>query len=181
MALALQACWKISILSDRLVGELCASKSGDSIVLTVGPDRYHSLGGPFSSVRDYLHAYIRSSLDALQKQQGIDEYKERFLSGIINFVEGGMHKIPIVMEDVPIVAMHSDMGLHNIILSPIIPTDIKAVIDWEFVASAPYASLHRMIEMLFRKPALNDMVPNTSTPTSFVTLLERDSRLEEVE
>jgi aminoglycoside phosphotransferase (APT) family kinase protein len=51
--------------------------------------------------------------------------------------------------------MHSDLGLHNIILSPTIPTDINAVIDWEFAASAPYASLHRMIEMLFRKPAFN--------------------------
>jgi hypothetical protein len=30
-----------------------------------------------------------------------------------------------------------------------------AIIDWEFVASAPYASLHRVIEMLFRKSASN--------------------------
>jgi Phosphotransferase enzyme family len=66
-----------------------------------------------------------------------------------------MHNIPAIVEDVPIVAVHSDMGPHNVILSPTQPTDIMAIIDWEFVASAPYASLHRVIEMLFREPASN--------------------------
>jgi hypothetical protein len=155
MALAFQACWSISIPTNRLIGELCAAKAGDSIVLTVSPDRHHSLGGPFSFVRDYLRAYIRASLDAFRRQEGIDEYKERFLQQVTDFVEGGMPNIPQIVENVPIVAMHSDMGLHNIILSSTTPTDIKAVIDWEFTASAPYASLHRVIEMLFRKPALN--------------------------
>jgi len=70
-------------------------------------------------------------------------------------VEGGMQNIPTIVEDLPIVAMHSDMGLRNTILSPTNRTDINAVIDWGFTASAPYASLHKMIEMLFRKPAMN--------------------------
>jgi aminoglycoside phosphotransferase (APT) family kinase protein len=66
-----------------------------------------------------------------------------------------MHNIPAIVEDIPVVAVHSDMGPHNVILSPTTPTDIKAIIDWEFVASAPYASLHRIIEMLFRESAPN--------------------------
>ena len=40
------------------------------------------------------------------------------------------------------------MRPHNVILSPTTPTDIKAIFDWEFVASAPCASL-RVIEILF--------------------------------
>jgi hypothetical protein len=155
MALAFQACWRIPLPKERLIGELCAVQDGNCVVLTVGPDRHYSLGGPFDSVRDYLRAYIYSSLDALKRQQGIDEYKERFLQRVTDFVEGGMHNIPIIVEDVPIVAMHSDMGPHNVILSPTTPTDIMAIIDWEFVASAPYASLHQVIEMLFREPASN--------------------------
>jgi hypothetical protein len=102
-----------------------------------------------------LRTYICSSLDAFKRQQVIDEYKARLLQRITNFVEGGMHNIPTVVEDVPVVAMHSDMGPHNVILSPTTPTDIMAIIDWEFVASAPYASLYRVIEMLFREPASN--------------------------
>jgi aminoglycoside phosphotransferase (APT) family kinase protein len=66
-----------------------------------------------------------------------------------------MHNIPAIVEDIPVVAIHSDMGPHNVILSPSRPTDIMAIIDWEFVASAPYASLHRVIEMLFRRSASN--------------------------
>jgi hypothetical protein len=43
--------------------------------------------------------------------------------------------------------MHADMGPHNIIVSSETHTEIQAVINWEFVASAPYASLHRIIEI----------------------------------
>jgi hypothetical protein len=151
MALAFQASWRIQLPKERLIGELCAVQTDDCVVLTVGPDRHYSLGGPFASVR----AYICSSLDAFKRQQGIDEYKARFLQRVTNFVEGGMHNIPTIVEDVPVVPMHSDMSPHNVILSPTTPTDIVAIIDWEFVASAPYASLYRVIEMLFREPASN--------------------------
>ncbi|MCJ1387069.1 hypothetical protein MMC17_010198, partial [Xylographa soralifera] len=137
------------LIFGRLIGELCAVQAGGSTVLTVSPDRHYNLGGPFTSVRDYLRAYICSSLDAFKRQQGIDEYKTRFLRRVTDFVEGA------IVEDVPVVAIHSDMGPHNVILSPTTPTDIMAIIDWEFVASAPYASLHRVIEMLFREPASN--------------------------
>ncbi|KAM5473641.1 hypothetical protein MauCBS54593_002438 [Microsporum audouinii] len=117
------------------------------------------VGGPFSSVREYLQAYIKSSLVALEKQQGIEKYKEKFLERIGDFVKNCMHKIPAIVEDIPIVAMHSDMGPHNIIVSSHTHIDIEAVIDWEFVASAPFASLYRIIEMFFRKPAENGFGP----------------------
>ncbi|KAJ8125628.1 hypothetical protein O1611_g8010 [Lasiodiplodia mahajangana] len=159
MALAFQACWQIQLPEGRLIGELTAATTDGRVVLTVGPDRHYSLGGPFRSVREYLRAYIRSSFLALEKQQGIEEYRERFLERIRGFVDNRMHNIPAIVEDVPIVAMHADMGPHNIIVSSQTHTEIQAVIDWEFVSSAPYASLHRIIEMFFRRPAENGFGP----------------------
>ncbi|KAK4038308.1 hypothetical protein C8A01DRAFT_17583 [Parachaetomium inaequale] len=157
MALAFQACWEIELPKPRLIGELAAYPAEDgSITLEIEPDRHHGLGGPFHSVRDYLRAYIRSSLVSLQRQQGIEEYKARFLHRIEDFVKNRLDDgIPAVVEDIPVVAVHADMGLHNVIVSEQTPTEVQAVIDWEIVSSAPYASLHRIIEMLFRKPAPN--------------------------
>ncbi|KAK3938220.1 hypothetical protein QBC46DRAFT_441228 [Diplogelasinospora grovesii] len=161
MALAFDACWRIQLPEKHLIGELIAAEIDGRVVLKIGPDRRHSLGGPFRSVRAYLHAYIKSSLVALEKQQGIDEYKERFLDRIRDFVGNRLHihNIPAIVEDIPIVAMHADMGPHNVIVDSHIRTEIRAVIDWEFVASAPYASLDRIVEMVFRKPAPNGFGP----------------------
>ena len=78
---------------------------------------------------------------------------------IRDFVNNGMQNIPAIVEDITIVFMHTDMGLHNVIVSSSAPTEIQAIIDWEFVASAPFASLHRIIEMLFRKHASNGFGP----------------------
>ena len=150
IALAFQACWTIQLPQPQLIGDLLGE---DTKGLRIEPDRHYSLGGPFNSVREYLRAHIRYSFSALSKQQGIDEYKEKYLGRIREFLDRHEHDIPIMVEEVPIVAMHADMGLHNIILSSQTPTEIQAIIDWEFVASAPYASLYRIIEMLFRKPA----------------------------
>ena len=158
MALAYQACWRIQ-LPKRLIGELIATESGGRVVLGIGPDRHYGLGGPFSSVREYLRAYIQVSLVTLEKQEGIEDYKQRFLGRIRSFVDTRMHNIPAIVEDIPLVAMHADMGLHNVIVSSQTYTEIRAVIDWEFAASAPYASLYRIIEMLFRKPASNGFGP----------------------
>ncbi|KAI1455373.1 hypothetical protein F4805DRAFT_271315 [Annulohypoxylon moriforme] len=162
MALAFQACWRIQLPEDHLIGELIAETRDGQVVLKVGPDRHHGLGGPFRSVRDYLRAYIRTSFLALEKQEDIEEYKEQFLERIRDFVDNRMHNIPAIVEDVPIVAVHADMGPHNVIVSSQAHTEIQAVIDWEFVSSAPYASLHRIIEMLFRKPAPNGFGPEYS-------------------
>ncbi|KAL7620888.1 hypothetical protein AAE478_008198 [Parahypoxylon ruwenzoriense] len=162
MALAFQACWRIQLPEDHLIGELVAATTDDRVNLQVEPDRHYGLGGPFRSVREYLRAYIRASLLALEKQQGIKEYKERFLDRIKGFVDNHMHNIPAIVEDIPIVVMHADMGLHNVIVSSQTHTEIRAIIDWEFLSSAPYASLHRIIEMLFRKPAPNGFGPEYS-------------------
>ncbi|KAL9609306.1 MAG: hypothetical protein Q9167_005910 [Letrouitia subvulpina] len=156
IALAFQACWRIQLPEAHLIGELIWDKVDG---LSIGPDRHHSLGGPFRSIRGYLRAYIKSSLLALEKQQGIEEFKERYLDRIRKFVDSRLCDIPAIVEDVPIVAVHADMGLHNIIVSNQTPTEIRAIIDWEFVASAPYASMYRIIEMLFRKPAENGFGP----------------------
>jgi hypothetical protein len=71
MALAFQASWRIPLPNERLIGGLRAAHAGDRIVLSVGSDRHHNLGGPLTSVRDHLRAYIRSSLDAFKQQQVI--------------------------------------------------------------------------------------------------------------
>lgn len=151
MALAYEACWKIQLTEDHLIGELVADMVDDSISLKIEPDRHYGLGGPFSSVREYLRAHIRYILPCLERAEGIDEYKERFLSRIQTFVNNCMHKIPAIVEEVPIVAMHTDMGLHNIIVSAEQPTEIQAIIDWEFLASAPYATIDGLLELLFRR------------------------------
>lgn len=74
-----------------------------------------------------------------------------------DFVENRLHNIPPVVEDIPIVAMHTDLGPHNAIVSSQTCSEIRAIIDWEFVASTP--SLHRIIKMLFRRPAPNRVGP----------------------
>ncbi|KAK0636618.1 hypothetical protein B0T17DRAFT_519523 [Bombardia bombarda] len=176
MACAFQACWSIQLPEPRLIGELIVGadpddggkdepgttpRLGDSTYFSIGPDRHYNLGGPFSSVREYLQAHIKSTLIALEKQQGIEEYKEQYLERIRDFVHNRMdvYKIPSIVEDTPVVAIHSDMGPHNVIISDHTPINIHAIIDWEFVASAPFLSQYRIIEMLFRKPAPNGFGP----------------------
>ncbi|KAL8847312.1 MAG: hypothetical protein Q9221_007657 [Calogaya cf. arnoldii] len=156
IALAYQACWQIPLPEPHPIGELIGDEAGG---LRIEPDRHHGLGGPFSSVREYLRAHIRAAFVALEKQQCIEEYKERFQERIKAFIEQHLGDIPPVVEDIPIVAMHADMSLHNIILSSDTPTEIRAVIDWEFVASAPYASLCPTIERLFRQSVANQFGP----------------------
>jgi len=155
LARAFNALWQIAPPAEGLIGELKAHNTGRQIELSVGPDRYHSLGGPFSSVAAYLRASIRAALSAFQKQQGIEEYKSRYLQRVTEFVEAGMLSIPAVVEQIPIVVVHEDMGLHNVIVSAADPTHIVAIIDWEFCSVTPYASLFPVIEKLFRKPAAN--------------------------
>jgi len=78
-----------------------------------------------------------------------------YLPLLTGFVDAGIHNIPAVVEEVPIVVLHQDMGLHNIILSSDDPTTVKAIIDWEFCASAPYPSIYSVIERFFRMKAMN--------------------------
>lgn len=156
LALAFDAVWSVPFPGKRSIGEIKATVTKDNkILLSVGPDRHHSLGGPFASVADYLRAFIRVRLKQFQAQEGIAEYKSQFLERVTAFVKNGMYNVPPVVEQIPVVVLHEDMGLHNIIVSHNDPTSIQAIIDWEFCASAPYASLHLIIESLFRMPAIN--------------------------
>ncbi|KAL2830754.1 hypothetical protein BDW59DRAFT_158201 [Aspergillus cavernicola] len=133
MALAFQACWTIPLPGPHMIGELSARES-----------KTHT---------------GRLALVALEKQQGIQEYHKGYLDRIQAFVANHLNKIPAVAEDIPLVALHADMGLHNVIVSNHAHTLIQAIIGWEFIASAPYASLHQIIEMLFRKTAPNGFGP----------------------
>ncbi|KAI1736652.1 hypothetical protein F4680DRAFT_451742 [Xylaria scruposa] len=124
------SCWQIQLLELYLIGELIAHEIGGRVVFSIGPDQHHGLVGPFTSVCEYFRAHIRSSLIALEKQEGIEEYKERFIDRIRDFVDNHLHNSPAVIEDIPIiVAMHADLGPHNIILSSQKFTEIHAVID----------------------------------------------------
>ncbi|RSM13295.1 hypothetical protein CEP52_001969 [Fusarium oligoseptatum] len=112
MALAFQACWRIQLPEHHAIGELIADEVGGQVVLRIGPDRHHGLGGPFTS------------------QQGIEEYKERFLDRIRDFTNNHLENIPAIVEDIPIVAMHADLGPHNVIVSSQTHPEIRAFIDW---------------------------------------------------
>jgi hypothetical protein len=78
MALAFQVSWRLPLPEPRLIGELIATTNiGSKVLLSVEPDRHRGLGGPFLSLRDYLRVHIKSALTSLEKQQGIDYYKEK--------------------------------------------------------------------------------------------------------
>ena len=157
LARAFGSLWNIPLPPERLIGELKArtNEDDDRVELSVGPDRRYSLGGPFGTVADYLRAYIRARLFAFQKQQGIDEYKSQYLKPVEDFVKKGMLNIPAIVEVIPVVPVNTDMALHNIIVSETDPTNIMAIIDWEYCDSAPYACAFPVIEQLFRQRADN--------------------------
>jgi len=161
------AIWDLPMpLDQRLIGELRATSSdtmnGQTIALHVGRDRQYDFATPFTSVRDYLRAFIRFHLEKFEKQDDVDSYKDRYLSRVKASVEAGMHNIPEIVEQIPVVAQHCDLGPHNVIIKPTdVPThsEIAAVIDWEFVASTPFMSASRSIDLLFREFAQNDFGP----------------------
>ncbi|KAF9777355.1 hypothetical protein IL306_004442, partial [Fusarium sp. DS 682] len=155
MALAWQGCWDLPLPSPRQIGELIAADNNGSISLTVGPDRHFSLGGPFTSVREWLKARLRHAVASLGRASGIDDYKEEYMASIQTFVDSRLDQIPQTVEECPIVALHVDMGLHNVIVSADDHKEVNAIIDWELCASAPFLAAHTCLEMLFRKGAPN--------------------------
>ncbi|KAJ4129200.1 hypothetical protein NW768_007735 [Fusarium equiseti] len=74
---------------------------------------------------------------------------------IKKFIDTRLDRIPQTVEDCPIVAMHIDMGLHNVIASAEDHKETKAIIDWELCASAPFVAANYCIEILFRYGAPN--------------------------
>ncbi|KAL8887540.1 MAG: hypothetical protein Q9215_004903 [Flavoplaca cf. flavocitrina] len=91
----------------------------------IGAERHYALGDLFSSVREYLPAYSRYSLEALDKQQAIKVYRERFQDRGQVFVDRHLDVIPQVVEDIFVVAIHTDIGLYNIVVSSETPTEIR--------------------------------------------------------
>lgn len=155
MALAWQACWELPLPSPRQIGELIATEDDSKIEINVGPDRHFSLGGPYSSVREWLRLRIQHTVTSLERAYGIDDYKDKYLTSIKTFVGTRLGEIPETVEQCPIVALHVDMGLHNIIVSAEDPTKINAIIDWEFCASAPFLTAYECLDRLFRRGAEN--------------------------
>jgi hypothetical protein len=153
LAKAFDALWSIPIPGERLIGEIKAS--GDPVALSVAPYIYHLLGGPFPSVAEYLRAFIHSQFQHLEEDDDIEAYKSVYFERISKFVKAGMPNVPTVVEQIPVVFLHSDMGLNNIVVSSSDPTSIEAIIDWEFCTNGPYCSLHSAIENLFRESSMN--------------------------
>lgn len=150
MALAWQACWDLPLPSPPQIGELLGTDEGGKISLAVGPDRHYALGGPFTSVREWLKSRIRCSISSLERAEGIDDFKDEFLSPLNAFADKHLDRMPQSVEECPVVFVHVDMGLHNVLVSADDHTNIKAIIDWEFCASAPFLAAYEVLDMLFR-------------------------------
>ena len=158
MALAWQGVWQLPIYPAELPrqkGELTAEDVNGVICVFVGSDRHYSLGGPFTSVREWLKRRLLHEVDSLRRAEGIEDYKDEYMYRIQTFMDNRLDQIPETVEDCPIVAMHIDMGLDNIIVSAEDHTQINAVIDWELCVSAPFVAADYCLEMLFRYGAPN--------------------------
>jgi hypothetical protein len=158
-ARAFNGLWNVDLPSDTMIGGVTARREGDVTMLSIGPNRQH---GPQASVSDFLRAYIRQRVDALKNlptEQGLDQFKAKYLQPLHDFVESGMPNIPPIVDQVPVVLAHSDMGLHNVIVSAKDPTELLAIIDWEFVATYPFVWLEHLFENLFRPRSVNQKMP----------------------
>lgn len=97
------------------IGRATFTSSDPSIVIE--SDRRTGFGGPWSSVSVFLKACLKCRLAELQRQEQIDEYKAKHLPTIAEFISNELHSIPQEVNEVPVVLMHSDMGLHNMVFS----------------------------------------------------------------
>lgn len=152
IARVLDTLWRIKVPEGQnRIGEAIANR--DPFAITVGPERGHGLGGPFSSVTEYLKAWITHRTRAVEMTEFIDEFKEDVLPGVYQLLEWGPI-IPPEVENVPVVLFHSDLALRNMIFSSSSSCTLKAVIDWELVDCAPFAvAIPMFIEPLFWKDA----------------------------
>ncbi|KAJ2896235.1 hypothetical protein MKZ38_005729 [Zalerion maritima] len=156
MARAFAALWELPISKQLTgIGDAIMPSDGDlsMLAIKVEPERRHGIGGPFQTVSDFLKAWIRHRFARLEAQNGIDEYKAELLPPIRQFVETSLDSaLPPEVDSIPVVLMHTDMGLHNIIVSPDYPFEFRAVIDWEFTSCLPFlCAVPDLIEPLFRE------------------------------
>lgn len=115
MARVFSALWDLDAPgANKAIGEVIVSAED---TVSVGPERRYGLGGPFPSVTSYLQAWIKHRVKRLQDQKAIDEYKDKYLQLILDFVESEVDKIPPEVEDVKLTFAHTDLGLHNMIFS----------------------------------------------------------------
>jgi len=120
LAVAFDALWSLSLPTEHLIGELKATHDKDGhVILSVGPDRYNSLGGPFSLIADYLVLTFGRACSNLRERTGIDEYKSQYLPLLTGFVDAGYAQHSCCgRRGFPIVVLHQAMGppQHHIII-----------------------------------------------------------------
>ncbi|KAK4099724.1 hypothetical protein N658DRAFT_397771, partial [Parathielavia hyrcaniae] len=157
MARAFAALWGLPIsrvhgaIGDAVV--FLPGQPGDDgpMSITVGPETQDGVGGPFDSVSSFLRGWILHRLEKLEAQNGIDEYKAMLLPSIRSFVHGKLDsRLPRGVDKIPVVLMHADLGLHNVVASEHYPYHFAPVIDWEFVSCLPFlCAVPRLIEPMF--------------------------------
>ena len=74
------------------------------------------------------------------------------LPSIRSFVQVKLDsRLPRGLDKVPVVLMHADLGLHNVLVSESPPFEIAAVIDWEFVSCLPFlCAVPRLVEPMLQ-------------------------------
>ncbi|VBB79609.1 Putative protein of unknown function [Podospora comata] len=175
MARAFAALWELPVFKlNDAIGEAVASildkpDSDGKLVIKVGPVRQDGVGGLFDSVSNFLRAWILHRFEKLEAQQGIDEYKAMLLPSIRSFVQTKLEsRLPKGLDEIPVVLMHADLGLHNVLVSESPLFEIAAVIDWEFVSCLPFLwVVPRLIEPILRE----DLGDEKGAPLEAVQLL----------
>ena len=181
IARAYTALWEIPLPQDYDIGALVASKRLKEEAPN-GTKKWHLklkvcpnyLGGPFQNVSDYLLAPIKAQLRNLEVQQGIDEFKKHYLKRIQRLAEAP--RIPEIVNDIPNVVTHLELGPHNIIVDKEESFEIKAIIGWEAVASVPFGASNWQIEKWFFK---NQAVAWDLRKAFWDTVPKKRSRLQE--
>ncbi|KAK3898404.1 hypothetical protein C8A05DRAFT_47272 [Staphylotrichum tortipilum] len=132
MARAFAALWELPVVrADAAIGD------------AVGPETQDGVGGPFNSVSSFLRAWILHRLAKLDAQNGIDEYKALLLPSIRSFVQDKLDsRLAQAVDKVPVVLMHSDLGLHNVLLSKSPPSPRAS----PFLCAVP-----RLVEPMLRQ------------------------------
>ncbi|KAF5867006.1 hypothetical protein ETB97_006852 [Aspergillus alliaceus] len=127
MVRAIAALWELPAPgAGKLMGEAIVSHHN---AISVGPEWRYGLGGPFPSVTSYLQTWIKYRVKMLQEQQGVDEYKEIYLSRVLQFVESLLNHIHVEVGTVKLSLVHTDLGLYNMIFSDSTISILRTVID----------------------------------------------------
>ncbi|KAJ5329592.1 hypothetical protein N7452_009982 [Penicillium brevicompactum] len=148
IARAFAPLWNLQIDQPHgIIGEV--NVSDNPVSVSIGPERRYGLGGPFSSTSQYLEAWLHHCIRELESTDCVEEFQENILPAIRKFMNGNLN-IPPQVEEVPVVILHDDLALNNMIFSSDDPHDLQAIIDWELVDNKPFAvAIPKFIEPLF--------------------------------